>query len=65
MDLTAFYHDYTDLQTTEPLEPSVVGDPPQYILLPNVLTNGKDARGRGATLRCGCPRRRSSSSMTN
>jgi len=50
VDLAAYYHEYEDLQTVEPLTPVVVTEPLPYILLPNVFTNGKDAQGHGATL---------------
>jgi iron complex outermembrane receptor protein len=48
-DVAGFYNDYEDLQTQEARQPIVVPGPPTYILLPNVLLNGKRARGHGGT----------------
>jgi iron complex outermembrane receptor protein len=50
LDIAAYHNEYEDLQTQEPLTPILVTDPLPYILLPNVLTNGKDATADGATL---------------
>lgn len=49
LDLAAFYNEYRDLLTQEPLEPTFVPGPPAYLFFPNVLENGKDARSNGAT----------------
>jgi iron complex outermembrane receptor protein len=52
LDVAGFYNDYDRLQTQEPLNPRavVVPGPPTYILLPNVLDNGKRAHAYGGTL---------------
>jgi iron complex outermembrane recepter protein len=50
LDLAAFHNEYEDLQTQEPLPLFVVPGPPTYLMFPNVLRNGKDARSDGATL---------------
>jgi iron complex outermembrane receptor protein len=50
LDVATFYNDYRDLQTQEPLQPFVVPGPPTYLVLPNVLANGKDAHSYGGTI---------------
>ncbi len=50
LDVTTFYNDYRGLQTQEPLQPFVVAGPPTYLVLPNVLDNGKDAHSYGGTI---------------
>jgi iron complex outermembrane receptor protein len=50
LDVAAFHNEYQDLQTQEPLVPSLIPGPPPYLFFPNVLANGKDARSNGATL---------------
>jgi iron complex outermembrane recepter protein len=51
LDLSAYLHEYEDLQTQDSLSaPFVVPGPPTYLLLPAALQNGKDAEGHGATL---------------
>jgi iron complex outermembrane receptor protein len=50
LDIAIYHNEYEDLLTQEPLTPILVTDPLPYILLPNILTNGKDASADGATL---------------
>lgn len=50
VDATVFYNEYARLQTQEPLTPVVQQLPTTYLLLPNVLSNGKRARSRGGTV---------------
>ena len=51
LDLALYYNDYDELQTTEPAEPVFVGGPPpDYVLLPNTLSNGMEGLAKGGTL---------------
>ncbi len=50
-DLSVFYNEYDNLQTTEPETPIVVINPPViYIVLPNSLANGMRGQSHGGTL---------------
>lgn len=50
-DVSVFYNDYDQLQTTEPEQPVVVINPPViYIVLPNSLANGMKGHSYGGTL---------------
>lgn len=50
LDLALFLNDYENLQTQELQAPVVVGNPPEYFILPAVLANGMKGETRGGTL---------------
>ena len=50
LDLSLFYNRYDHLQTQEPGAVTVVGDPPEYLLLPATLENGMEGDTYGGTL---------------
>jgi len=48
-DLALFHNDYDRLQTQEVGTPYVVGDPPEYLVIPGTLANGMEGATWGGT----------------
>lgn len=50
-DMSVFYHQYDDLQTSEPEQPILVTESPgPYIVLPNFLYNGMEGNTSGGSM---------------
>lgn len=50
LDIALFHNEYDRLQTQEVGTTMVVGDPPQYLILPATLENGMKGETRGGTV---------------
>ena len=50
LDVAVFHNDYDRLQTQEVGTPFVVGDPPEYLIIPGTLANGMEGENWGGTV---------------